>query len=211
MIGSSLRRSPVLLALAATAAVAALTGCSGGSSTAAASSAPASTASPAGTSAPATAGTGAGAGSGGGTTAPAATPSAAQPAGAPADPGDCPSVALVRTTLGLAVGKPAANSSAADVVVCSYPKDGNPSAVIVRMQDGQTKAGFAAAKAGFAKSGQKTVDVPDMFDGAYRSELGSATYGFTRTLVVLRGSTEVLVTAQATFDGLTKLTHTMLD
>ena len=79
------------------------------------------------------------------------------------------------------------------------------------MQDGQTKAGFAAAKAGFAKSGQKTVDVPDMFDGAYRSELGSATYGFTRTLVVLRGSTEVLVTAQATFDGLTKLTHTMLD
>lgn len=215
MISSSLRSTgPFVLALTVSGVLA---GCGGAStavsapsaSTPAASpaaavspvaepSAPTSSVTPGATSAATTAGSG------------ATSPSAHSAAAAPSA-GDCPSLALVRTTLGLAVGAPTANAGALDVVVCSYPKDGNPSAVIVRVQEGQTAAGFTAAKAGFAKSGQKAVDVPDMFDGAYRSELGTTAAGPTRTLVVLRGSTEVLVTARTSFDGLTRLTHTMLD
>lgn len=219
MISSSLRTTGLLaLALAVSGGLAAC----GGGSTAAAPSATPSASAPASAAPPAQASDAAVPGSaapvtpaGPAATTPASpapsTPSAPPKGAVPAGAGDCPSLALVKATLGVDVGAPAANGDAAGVVVCSYPRGANPSAVIVRIQEDQTAAGFAAAKAGFAKSGQKTVDVPDMFDGAYRSQLGSTTYGVTRTLVVLRGSTEVLVTAPTSFDGLTKLTHTMLD
>ena len=220
MIGSSLR-IPGLLALVL-AVSGSLSACGGGSTTAAPSatpSGPASAASAAAT--PSTPVSPAGpatpaplpstTGSAVSPTGTAKGPAPASAAVRPVSAGDCPSLALVRTTLGLQVGAPAATAGAPDVVVCSYPKGANPAAVVVRIQEDQTVAGFVAARTGFAKSGQRTVDVPGMFDGAYRSQLGSTTYGVTRTLVVLRGSTEVLVTAQASFDGLTRLTHTMLD
>ncbi|MES1249005.1 MAG: hypothetical protein ABUS54_15170 [Actinomycetota bacterium] len=108
-----------------------------------------------------------------------------------AAPPTCATVppALIKSTLGLSVPKPKATQGAA--LVCTY------GTVIVRFQTGESKAAFTAARKQFDAHGEPTKTYGGLGVQAYSSVIGSGTYA-NSTVVALKGSTEVLVTAQTT-------------
>jgi len=93
------------------------------------------------------------------------------------------------------------------VTVCTY--SGTPGPVIVRFQSGEDPSTFAAGKQSFAQNGETTDDVAGIGDGAYSSTSGSG-QAQTNTLVVLKGTIELLVTAPVTLDDVSALVRQIL-
>jgi hypothetical protein len=114
----------------------------------------------------------------------------------------------VKSTLGIAVGKPR-TQTVGPATTCSYPKGTLPSAVIVRFQTGMTAKTFAADRKQFEAHGEKTKTVTGIGSSAYSSTLGSGSFA-VNTLVVLKGSTEVLVTGPASLAKVTALMKKVL-
>ena len=112
----------------------------------------------------------------------------------------------VNSALGVNVGAPtpAVNGP---VTTCTY--NGTPAQVIIRFQTGETSASFQAAKAGFAQNGEPTTDVSGLGDAAYSSTVGSGQFQ-TNTIVVLKGSIELLVTAPVMQEDVNALARQIL-
>jgi hypothetical protein len=115
---------------------------------------------------------------------------------------------LVNATLGTAVKAPT-TVAAGPVVTCNYGKGGLPNLVIVRFQTGMNAASFAAARKQFDAHGEKTVAVKGFGPNAYSSTLGKGAYA-VNTLVVLKGSTELLVTGPASLPKVEALAKKVL-
>src|SRR5262245_2021349 len=102
------------------------------------------------------------------------------------------SASVVSSTLGIPVGKPDKTPNGS-VTVCTYPPTGTgTSQALLRYQTGSSKSSFSSAREAFDASGQPTTDLDGLGKAAYTSTLGD-----TNTVVFLKGSTEVLVTAGA--------------
>jgi hypothetical protein len=102
----------------------------------------------------------------------------------------------VNTDLGTSVGPPSSEIQGS-VVVCTYKSSTAPQSAIVRIETGTDAAAFVASKAQFATQGQTTPDAPGLGDQAYTSTLTAG--GITNsTVVVLKGTTSILVTGSAT-------------
>ena len=83
------------------------------------------------------------------------------------------------------------------MTVCTYKSTTQPQSAIVRIETGTNAAAFAASKAQFATEGQTTTPAPGLGDQAYTSTLTAG--GITNTtVVVLKGTTSLLVTGSAT-------------
>ena len=77
------------------------------------------------------------------------------------------------------------------VTVCTYRQSAGT--VIVRFDTASSAAKFAAAKAGFGSHGETAVTASGFGDEAFTSTLGAGNYT-TSTIVVRKGSTELLIT-----------------
>ena len=128
--------------------------------------------------------------------------------GAAAVPAKTPSCAtvspqLIKSALGLAVPAPQATPNGSGLV-CTYGKLGQGKQVIVRFQTGESAAAFAAARKQFDAHGEPTKTFAGLGVPAYSSVLGSGVY-LNSTIVALKGSTELLVTAPAPLAGVAAL------
>jgi hypothetical protein len=114
---------------------------------------------------------------------------------APAKTPGCATVSpsLIKSALGFAVPAPQATPNGS-VLVCTYGKLGQGKQVIVRFETGESAAAFAAARKQFDAHGEPTKTFAGLGVPAYSSVLGSGVY-LTSTVVALKGSTELLVTA----------------
>jgi hypothetical protein len=112
----------------------------------------------------------------------------------------------VNDALGFNVQSPSSQVNG-PVTVCTY--NGSPGSVIVRFQTGEDASTFAADKQRSQQNGELTTDVPGLADAAYSSQVGSGR-SQSNTLVVLKGSTELLITASATFDDINALARQIL-
>jgi hypothetical protein len=102
---------------------------------------------------------------------------------------------LIKSALGLAVPAPQATPNGS-VLVCTYGQVGQGKQVIVRFQTGESMPAFAAARKQFDAHGEPTKTFAGLGLPAYSSVLGSGVY-VNSTVVALKGSTELLVTAPA--------------
>jgi hypothetical protein len=119
------------------------------------------------------------------------------------------SPATVQATLGLAVNAPTPTVNGI-VTVCTYTGTGSaPSTVIVRFAGESTRASFDVAKAQFAGHQEPTTDVTGLGDAAYSSTLGAGSI-VQNTVVVLKGTTEMLVSAPAPLDQVEALARQVL-
>jgi len=102
----------------------------------------------------------------------------------------------VQRALGLNVNPPTPVVSG-PVTVCTYTgTSSTPSTVIVRFATDSSTATYEAAKAQFAAHQEPTVDVAGLGKAAYSSTLNAAGLD-QNTIVVLKGSTELLISAPA--------------
>jgi len=96
------------------------------------------------------------------------------------------------------------------VTVCTYAGAGtSPSTVLIRFATGSTAASFAAGKAAFAGHQEPTTDVAGLGKAAYSSTLASGSL-MQNTVVVLRGSTELLISAPAPLSQVEALARQVL-
>jgi hypothetical protein len=107
----------------------------------------------------------------------------------------CPSAASVNSALGTTIGSPKSHVNGT-VTVCYYPQGSNAQQVIVRVQTKMTPTLRAASKSGFEQNGEPTVPITGLGDSAFSSTIGTGSY-VTNTVVVEKGSNELLVTAPA--------------
>jgi hypothetical protein len=126
-----------------------------------------------------------------------ATTAGATTAGAATGRKTCATVpaALVNSTLGLSVTDPEEQDNGS-VTVCTFS---GTHTTIVRFDTGTDPASFATEKQGFAPQGMKTTDISGFGDEAYSAVLSAAGIT-TNTVVVRRGSVDVLVTSSASID-----------
>jgi len=83
-----------------------------------------------------------------------------------------------------------------NVTVCWYRVGANSQAVYVRSQSGDSLSGFNAdKKAAAAQQEHPKVDVHFTPNPAFSTSIGSATYGYTYSVVVLKGHAELSVGA----------------
>lgn len=82
------------------------------------------------------------------------------------------------------------------VTRCSYGLDTNAHTVIINFDTGTDAAGFAASKQSFVQYGVPVTDVSDLGEAAYFCAAGTQQVT-SNTLVVLKGSTTVLITSGA--------------
>jgi hypothetical protein len=101
----------------------------------------------------------------------------------------------IKAVLGVSVPAPVATQSG-PVLVCTYGMPGKGSLVIVRFQTGEAAATFTAARKQPDAHGEATKTYAGLGLPAYTSVVGSGGYA-TSTAVVLKGTTELLVTAPA--------------
>ena len=111
-----------------------------------------------------------------------------------------PSCALVTATmlksaLGATFAKPTSTSNA-PVLVCNFRGLDKIPSLLVRFQVNESASSFRLARKQFDAHGERTKTVTGIGQAAYSSTLGSGAFA-TNTLVVLKGSTELLVTAPA--------------
>jgi hypothetical protein len=114
----------------------------------------------------------------------------------------------IKAVLGVSVPAPVATHNG-PVLVCTYGTPGKESLVIVRFQTGETTATFTAARKQFDAHGEATKTYGGLGLPAYTSVLGSGGYA-TSTAVVLKGTTELLVTAPAALTKVVVLVKKLL-
>jgi hypothetical protein len=113
---------------------------------------------------------------------------------------DVISLDVVRSTLGI----PDLEAPTATVVTsqttCMYPQGSNPDKVSISYNKGMTLDSFNSERAR-TESGLSltTTDVTGLGDAAYSLTLGSGSL-VTNAMVVLKGSTRVMLTSSATLD-----------
>ncbi len=115
-------------------------------------------------------------------------------------------VSEVDQALGLNVQSPSSQVNGT-VTVCTY--SGSPGPVTIRFQTGEDTATFAAGKQGFQQQGEPTTDVPGLGDAAYSSTRGSGQFQ-NNTIVVLKGSVQLLITAPVVLDDINALARQLL-
>jgi len=115
--------------------------------------------------------------------------------------------ATIQSTLNQTVGKPSVTKGAA--TVCTYKVQGGAGTVLVRFQPGVTKSAFTSAEKQFSSHGEPTTPVAGLGSAAYSSTIGSGTYT-TNTIVVLKGSNQLLVTAEAPLSSVQALATAIL-
>jgi hypothetical protein len=113
---------------------------------------------------------------------------------------------LIYSTLGRTVGDPQEQDNGT-VTVCTYTGGGT---TIVRFDTATDPGSFATEKQGFAPQGMQTVDIAGFGDEAYSAVLSAAGIT-TNTVVVRKGSVEVLVTSSASIDQEKALAQKLLD
>jgi len=99
----------------------------------------------------------------------------------------------VDAALGTRVGSPKVVTNGS-VSECTFADHGGPATTIVRVQTGVSPQAWTASRSQFDKHGEPTVTVTGLANRAYSSSLGSGRYLYS-TIVVLKGRTELLVTA----------------
>jgi hypothetical protein len=126
---------------------------------------------------------------------------AGSPAAAPAQSQvscDLVPAALVNATLGTDLGAPS-EETGPSAVACQY-KGAKADAVEIRIATGETASAFQTERKTFDSSGQPTTTYTSFGDQAYTSTqkmpLGMPN---VNTLVVLKGSVEILVSSNASF------------
>jgi hypothetical protein len=117
-----------------------------------------------------------------------------EPAGASDRPPSCAVVPAqtVSEVYGRGFGAPQSRSTGS-VTVCSYLNPANGVFVLVRIGVGTTRQMFSAERAQFERHKEHTVTQDGIGTEAYSVVLGTAK-AQTSTVVVLQGSTELLVT-----------------
>jgi hypothetical protein len=95
------------------------------------------------------------------------------------------------------------------VTVCNYGSGSISDTVIIRYQTAMTQSTFNTGKAGFSSHGESTNDASGIGDAAYSSTIGTG-QAVINTLVVLKGSIEVLVTAPASLAQIDSLVGQIL-
>ena len=118
----------------------------------------------------------------------------AEPARASARPPSCAVVPAqtVSEVYGRGFGPPQGRSTAS-VTVCGYLNPTNGVSVLVRIEVGATQHTFSAERAQFERHKEHTVTQHGIGTAAYSVVLGTRRLQ-TSTIVVLEGSTELLVT-----------------
>jgi hypothetical protein len=95
----------------------------------------------------------------------------------------------VKSALGITVASPSVTKNRT-VTVCQFRTE---SGLLVRFETKESASSFALGRKSFEKHGEKTKTVNGLGTKAYSSSAG----GFT-TIVVLKNSTELLITAKVT-------------
>ena len=118
----------------------------------------------------------------------------AEPAGASDRPPSCAVVPAqaVSEVYGRGFGPPQGRSTAS-VTVCGYLNPANGVSVLVRIEVDTTQQAFSAERAQFDRHKEHTVTQHGIGAAAYSVVLGTGRVQ-TSTIVVLEGSTELLVT-----------------
>ncbi|MGD0321373.1 MAG: hypothetical protein ABSC00_07210 [Acidimicrobiales bacterium] len=115
-------------------------------------------------------------------------------------------VSEVGQALGLHLQSPSSQVTGT-VTVCTY--SGSPGPVTIRFQSGESSSTFEAAEQSFQQHGEPTTDVPGLGDAAYSSTVGSGQFQ-DNTIVVLKGSVELLITAPVVLDDINALARQIL-
>jgi hypothetical protein len=117
--------------------------------------------------------------------------------------------ALVGARLGFTLTGPNIDRGPA-ATICTYDNPSNQSqSATVQITTGATPAGFANGRRGFAGHGETVSDVAGLGDEAYSATLSVANVTNT-TLVVRKGSNEVLITTTAPADRVPALMTAVL-
>lgn len=120
------------------------------------------------------------------------------------------SPALVQQTLGQNVTAPEANDNGT-VLVCTYhPAAGATGVVLIRYDTASDASSFKATRDGYATQKLETKDYPGFVDEAYTNTI-SALDITTNTLVARKGSVEVLISSNASFDQEKALEQKLFD
>jgi hypothetical protein len=120
----------------------------------------------------------------------------------------CPSAASVNSALGTTVSAPK-STVRGTVTVCTYSQGANSQQVLIRLQTGMTPALRTASRAGFDQHGEPTVTVTGLGDAAFSSTIGTGQYA-DNTIVVEKGTKELLVTALAPLASVQSLAASLL-
>lgn len=115
------------------------------------------------------------------------------------------SVSEIKAVLGVAVAKPSVAGNG-PVTMCTYS---GAKVLLVRLETGMSPADFSRARKGFEANGEPTKSFTGLQVPAYSSVLGSGPYAM-RTLAVLKGGTELLVTGPFPLSKLAELVTKVL-
>ena len=131
----------------------------------------------------------------------ASSPKAAQAAAQGSAKKDCSSVpaSRVNAALGTSVSDPT-KDTAGNAVVCAFPQNGNPMAVIIRFEADSTLDEMQTVRKQGDATGVKSTDVSGLGDAAYSSEIDAPGVPPVATVVAQRGGLNVQVTAPVSVD-----------
>ena len=114
----------------------------------------------------------------------------------------------VRATLNTSVRTPYPTVHGS-VTTCTYLSPSHTSSVSIRFDTGSSPSAFASEKALFVTDGETLSTAPDLGGQAFTASANSSR-GKVSSVVVLKGSTEVSVTALAPLDQVVALTNQIL-
>jgi hypothetical protein len=120
----------------------------------------------------------------------------------------CTSVspATINRALGTNVVKPTKVTNST-VALCTYRPASGSGQVLIRFESGLTKTSFALVQKSFDNNDQPTQALSGFGDAAFTSTIGTGEFT-TNTVVMLKGSNSVLITAGVPLDkveGLAKI------
>ncbi len=111
------------------------------------------------------------------------------------------SATRVKSAVGITVGSPSVTKNG-PVTVCEFA---GPPPLLVRFQTGETASMFAAGRKSFTQHREPTKTVSGLGTAAYSSSIAG---GKANTIIVLKNTTELLITASeplAKLESLAKL------
>jgi hypothetical protein len=120
----------------------------------------------------------------------------------------CPGASKVNAALGTTLSTPTRKVNGA-VTICTYSSGSNSQAALIRSETGMTAALRTASRSGFDQHGEPTMTVSGLGDSAFSSTIGSGSFT-ENTIVVEKGSKELLVTAGASLEQVQALAAKLL-